>query len=89
VGAKRSYIAEFLIGAKLLSSFKGAMAQAQARLKTVEKNAAAAGKSILKFGAMFSTVFAGLAAFGVGAIFKKYSKAQTKQPKTLIRALAH
>jgi SLT domain-containing protein len=71
MGARREYTAVFAIGAKLLGSFKGAMLAAQSRLKAVEQTAAAAGKSILKFGSMFSTLFAGLAAFGLGAIFKK------------------
>ena len=37
----------------------------------MEKTALAAGKSILKFAGLFSTLFAGLAAFGIGSIFKK------------------
>lgn len=71
MGAKRQYTAIFAIGAKLLGSFKGAIAAAQSRLKGLEKTALAAGKGILKFGALFSSVFAGIAALGVGAVFKK------------------
>jgi hypothetical protein len=55
----------------MLGSFRGAMLAAQSRLKGLEKTAASAGKSVVKLGSLFSTLFAGIAAFGVGAIFKK------------------
>lgn len=47
------------------------MAAAQSRLKHLQATALGVGRSIMKFGALFSGLFAGIAAFGVGAIFRK------------------
>jgi hypothetical protein len=55
----------------MLGSFRGAIAAAQSRMKALQATAASVGKSIAKFGALFSTLFAGAAVFGVGAVFKK------------------
>jgi hypothetical protein len=71
LGAKREYIAIFSIGARLLGSFRGAMAAAQSRMRALQHTAMNVGRSILKFGSIFSTLFAGAALFGVGAVFRK------------------
>jgi hypothetical protein len=71
LGAKREYVAIFSIGARLLGSFRGAMAAAQSRMRALQHTAMTVGRSILKFGSIFSTLFAGAALFGVGAVFRK------------------
>jgi hypothetical protein len=71
MAASREYVAKFKIGAVLLGSFRGAMAAAQSRLRRLQSTARSVGKSFLKFGTMFTGLFAGVAAFGVGALFRK------------------
>jgi hypothetical protein len=70
-GATRQYTAIFAIGAKLQGSFRGAMVAAQARLRSLQHAAMAVGSAVKKMALMFSGLFAGLAAFGAAAIFKK------------------
>ena len=80
MGAKREYTAIFSIGARLLGSFRGAMAAAQSRMRALQATAMI-GRAVnlqVRFG-IFSTLFAGVAAFGVGAIFRKiYSRGRTR-----------
>jgi hypothetical protein len=40
-------------------------------MRRLQQTAMSVGKSILRFGAMFSTLFAGIGAFAVGSIFRK------------------
>lgn len=56
-GSQRQYNATFAIGAKLLGSFKGVMAQAQSRLERLNSSA-------LKIGSTFKRMTLGLAALG-------------------------
>jgi hypothetical protein len=63
VAAKREYITVFSIGAKLLGSFRGTMVAANARLKTLERSAKAAGRAI-------KAIFIGATALtGLGGLF--------------------
>ena len=74
----KQYTAHFLIGAKLLGSFRGAMAAAQARMRGLQRASMnmlrGVGASLRKIGVLFTGVFGGLAAFGaakiLGGIFK-------------------
>ncbi|HEY2711082.1 MAG TPA: hypothetical protein VGI60_01100 [Chthoniobacterales bacterium] len=67
MASAKTYTATFAIGAKMLGSFKGVMAQAQARLHRLNTAALAIGRSVLKLG----SIFGGLSALGVGAVFSK------------------
>src|SRR4029077_20730436 len=79
LGAKREYVAIFSIGARLLGSFRGAMAAAQARLRRLQMAAMSVGKAIARFGALFSTFFAGFAAFGALKLFSAVFKDATAE----------
>jgi carbon monoxide dehydrogenase subunit G len=68
MAAQRTYTATFAIGAKLAGSFRGVMAAAQSRLKTLEHAAMRVGRSIAKLTTMFGGLGAILGAFGVGKI---------------------
>jgi hypothetical protein len=48
-GAQRQYTATFAIGAKMLGSFRGVMAQAQSRIRTMERTAMKAASSVWGF----------------------------------------
>jgi hypothetical protein len=67
VAGQRQYSAVFAIGARFMSSFKGVMAQAQARLHRLNAAAIALGRNVLKF----ATIFGGLSAFGAGTVLSQ------------------
>jgi hypothetical protein len=71
VGAKREYTAIFSIGAKLLGSFKGAMAQAQSRMKSLQASTARTTSLVKKLTFGFGGLFALFGSFLAANIFKQ------------------
>jgi hypothetical protein len=66
--ATQQYQTVFTIGAKLLSSFTGAMSQAQSRMKAMEKTVKGVSSSLKAMTGLLTTA---LAALGARAIFAK------------------
>jgi hypothetical protein len=89
VGAKREYQAQFLIGAKLLGSFRGAMTAAQNRMRAL-------GTMARRVGGLLKTAFVGmLAGFGtflaanvLGKMFAGASE-EAFQAEQRVRALSN
>jgi len=68
---QHQYQVQFLVGAKLLSSFDSAMRQAQARMKALQRTAKETSEAVKLIGSAMKTALAGVAAFAAGAVFKK------------------
>jgi hypothetical protein len=69
LGGKRQYTAVFAIGAKLLGSFRGAMASAQSRLRALQATAKKTAGSVSLLKLAFTGLFATFASFAAGKIF--------------------
>lgn len=69
MGGKREYTAIFSIGAKLLGSFRGAMAAAQSRLRGLQAAAMRVGGALKGLKFIFSGLIGALGGFFLGKIF--------------------
>ena len=70
-GASRQYNATFAIGAKLLGSFRGAMAAAQQRMKSLHAAAGKVASSVKKLAFVFSGLFSLFGAFLAANVFSR------------------
>jgi hypothetical protein len=68
---QHQYTAIFQIGAKLLGTFESSMRQAQSRLKALQRTVRETSTAIKGIASSFKYAFAGIAAFGAAALFKK------------------
>lgn len=68
-GSQRQYNATFAIGAKLLGSFKGVMAQAQSRLQRLNASALKMGSAFKKMALGLTALGGVLAGFGIAKVF--------------------
>jgi hypothetical protein len=71
MAAQKTYTTTFAVGAKLLGSFKGVMAAAHSRMRSLEHAALRVGKAFAKMATVFGGLGAIIGAFGIGKVFSE------------------
>jgi hypothetical protein len=77
-GAKRIYTTDFLIGARLLGSFKTTMAAAQSRMKSLNSGLLRIGGGLKKLAIGFTAIGGIIGAFGIGHMFENMFEGATE-----------
>jgi phage-related protein len=84
MASQRNYRAEFWIGARLLGSFRGVMAQAQAGLTRLRTGAMAVGRGIMGMVGRFGALTGALAAFGAANVLgRMFADARDRAEQSL------
>ena len=78
MGAKKQYLAEFLVGAKLAASFRSTMAAANASLNRLKASAASAAAGIRKLAGAFSFLGGIFATYLAGNVIRKVFEGATE-----------